>query len=144
MHDFLPSIFSVLAFSDSCYLDSRLPITVFKFSFLSYFSLSFYLLFWAISLTLFSNLSIEFNFCSFIKTKNIFTKSYFCFLIFYSLFFKKKKKKCRTWFWSPFVQRPLVLSSLEEKSLVSCQVGILAILLYEVGRQISGTQIFLN
>ena len=118
----------------------RLPIAVFKFSFISYFSLSFSFLFWVIFLTLFSKLSMEFNFCSFIKT--IFKKIFLFCKFSFSLF--KKKKKCGTQFWSPLVQRPLVLPFLEEKSPVSFQVGILAVLLQEIGRQIWGTYSFLS
>ena len=117
----------------------RLPIAVFKFSFISYFSLSFSFLFWVIFITLFSKLSTEFNFCSFIKT--IFLKKFLFFKFSFSLF---KKKKCGTQFWSPLVQRHLVLPSLEEKSPVSFQVGILAVLLQEIGRQIWGTYSFLS
>lgn len=65
MDDFLPSIFSVLSVRDLCYLDRRRPIMVLNFSFMSYNLSSVYFLFWEISL--FSKLSIEFNFCSFVK-----------------------------------------------------------------------------
>lgn len=133
MDDFLPSLSSVLAFRDPCYLDRRLPPTVFTFSFLFSISLSFYFLFWQISLTLFCDLFIEFYFRSFIKKNS--ELFFVCFLIFHLLFWKRSTQ---------LIQRPFVLSSLEKKSPVFCQVGILAILLYEVGKQIWGTDSFLN
>ena len=116
----LPSIFSVLSVRDPCYLNSGLPVTVFK---CLLFPISAFFLFWEIFLILFSNLSIEFHFCSFIK--NEFFKDLFSFFNFSSHLSLKKIK---------IVPGPVVLElkrsfaspSLEEKSPVVGRAGVWA------------------